>query len=129
MDVTFYLFCNLGLLDLKMRVCGDGHEGWLRVIARKRRSKVIYEMETTKEETIRKDEFKVSGEMLLTRIKELVHEGNVRRIVIKNDAGHVLAEFPLTAGVVGAILVPVWAAIGAIAALVADLTIEVERKA
>ena len=89
---------------------------------------MIDEMNTTREETTQKDEFKVSGEMLLTRIKELVHEGNVRRIVIKNDAGHVLAEFPLTVGVVGAILVPVWAAIGAIAALVADLTIEVERR-
>jgi hypothetical protein len=98
-------------------------------MARKRRTKVIDEMNATKEETTQKDEFKVSGEMMLTKIKELVHEGNVRRIVIKNDAGHVLAEFPLTAGVVGAILVPVWAAIGAIAALVADLTIEVERKA
>ena len=90
---------------------------------------MIDEMNATKEETTQKDEFKVSSEMLLTRIKEVVHEGNVRRIVIKNEAGHVLAEFPLTADVVGAILVPVWAAIGAIAALVADLTIEVERKA
>jgi hypothetical protein len=66
--------------------------------------------------------------MLLTRIKELVHEGNVRRIVIKNDAGSTIAEFPMTAGVVGAILLPVWASIGAIAALAADLTIVVERR-
>jgi DNA-binding HxlR family transcriptional regulator len=81
-----------------------------------------------KEETKKEEEFKVSGEMLLAKIKELVHEGNVRRIVIKNDEGHVYAEFPLTAGVVGVLLLPVWAAIGAIAALVADLTIVVERK-
>ena len=59
---------------------------------------MIDEMHVTKEETTQKDEFKVSGEMLLTRIKELVHEGNVRRIVIKNDAGHVLARVPADGG-------------------------------
>jgi hypothetical protein len=89
---------------------------------------MIDEMTTAREETTRKEEFKVTSEMLLTKIKELVHEGNVRRIVIKNDAGFVIAEFPMTAGVVGAILLPVWAAIGAIAALAADLTIVVERR-
>lgn len=83
---------------------------------------------TNSTETTQKDEFKVRGEMLLTRIKELIHEGNVRRIVIKNEAGNTIAEFPLTAGVVGVILLPVWAAIGAIAALAAELTIVVERK-
>jgi len=86
-------------------------------------------MEMTRQvETTRQEEFKVSGEMLLTKIRELLHEGNVRHIVIKNDAGNVIAEFPLTAGVVGVILLPAWAAMGAIAALVADLTIVVERK-
>ena len=89
---------------------------------------MIDEMNATKEETSREEEFRVTGEMLLTKIKELVHEGNVRRIVVKNDVGHVLIEFPLTAGVVGALLIPVWAAIGAIAALAADLTIVVERR-
>ena len=79
-------------------------------------------------ETTRREEFRVSGEMLLTKIKEILHEGNVRHIIIKNDAGYVIAEFPLGAGVVGAILLPTWAAIGAIAALAADLTIVVERK-
>jgi hypothetical protein len=92
-----------------------------------RRFTMINEM-PTREETTRKEEFKVTSEMLLTRIKELVHEGNVRRIVIKNEAGSTIAEFPMTAGVVGAILLPVWAAIGAIAALAADLTIVVERR-
>src|SRR6266487_653818 len=83
-----------------------------------RRFDMIDEMTTAREEntgstgTTRKEEFKVTSEMLLTKIKELVHEGNVRRIVIKNDAGFVIAEFPMTAGVVGAILLPVWAAIG-----------------
>ena len=89
----------------------------------------VTKAEASNEEASKEEEFKVTGEMLLSKIKELVHEGNVRRIVMKNDAGRVIAEFPLTAGVVGAILVPVWAAIGAIAALAADLTIVVERKA
>ena len=74
------------------------------------------------------EEFKLSGEQLLSKIKELLHEGNVRRIVLKNNEGQIMAEFPLTAGVVGALLLPMWAAIGAIAALAADLTIVVERK-
>jgi hypothetical protein len=89
---------------------------------------MIDDMTVTREEPAQKEEFRVSGEMLLSKIKELVHEGNVRRILVKNDAGQVIAEFPLTAGVVGAILLPIWAAIGAIAALAADLTIVVERR-
>jgi hypothetical protein len=93
-----------------------------------RRFDMTDQMTMTKEETTRKEEFQVTGEMLLTKIKELVHEGNVRRILIKNEAGNVIAEFPMSAGVVGAILLPVWAAIGAIAALAADLTIVVERR-
>ena len=72
-------------------------------------------------------EFKLSGESVLSKIKELVHEGNVHRVTIKNDDGHTLIEIPLTIGVVGALLLPVWAAIGAIAALAASLTIVVER--
>jgi Domain of unknown function (DUF4342) len=66
-----------------------------------------------------------SGEIIDT-VKQLVHEGNVRRITIKQD-GEVIAEFPLTFGVVGAVLAPALAAIGAIAALVSHCTIEVER--
>ncbi len=89
---------------------------------------MIDEMTTTKEESTQQEEFKVKGDMLLAKIKELIHQGNVRKIVVKNDAGHIIAEFPLTAGVVGAILLPVWAALGAIAALAADLTIIVERR-
>jgi DNA-binding HxlR family transcriptional regulator len=89
---------------------------------------MIDEMTPIKDETTRKEEFKVTSEMLMTKIKELVHEGNVRRIVVKNEAGQVIAEFPMTAGVVGAILLPVWAAICAIAALAAELTIVVERR-
>ena len=79
------------------------------------------------DEKVRNEEYKVSGEKLVGRIKELVHEGNIRRITIKNDEGKTLIEIPLTLGVVGAVLLPVWAAIGTIAALVADLTIIVEK--
>lgn len=73
------------------------------------------------------EEFKVSGEAVLSKVRELVHEGNVRRITIKNDDGKTLIEIPLTLGVIGTVLLPVWAAIGAIAALAANLTIAVER--
>lgn len=72
-------------------------------------------------------EFRVRGENLVGRIKEIVHEGNVRRIIIKNDEGRTLLEIPLTLGVVGAVLAPVWAALGAVAALAADLRIVVEK--
>jgi hypothetical protein len=79
------------------------------------------------EQKVRSEEFEVSGEMLVAKVKELVHEGNIRRITIKNEEGKTLIEIPLTLGVVGAILLPVWAAIGAIAALVANLRIVVEK--
>jgi hypothetical protein len=61
-------------------------------------------------------------------VKELVREGNVRRITIKNEEGRTLIEIPLTIGVIGTVLLPVWAAIGAIAALAANLTLAVERR-
>lgn len=77
---------------------------------------------------IRQEEFKVKGEDVVAKVKEIIHEGNIRRITIKNEEGKSLIEIPLTIGVVGAILVPVWAAIGAIAALVAKLTIVVEKE-
>jgi hypothetical protein len=79
------------------------------------------------EEKVRTEELHVNGEVLVARIKELVHEGNIRRITIKNEEGKVLFELPLTLGVVGALLVPTLAAIGAIAALVTKCTIVVER--
>lgn len=79
------------------------------------------------EENVHKEEFQVTGEAVVAKIKELVREGNIRRIIIKNEEGKVLIEIPLTVGVVGAILLPVWAAIGAIAALAANLTIVVEK--
>jgi len=75
----------------------------------------------------RTEEFRVSGEELLAKIKELVHEGNIRRIVIKNKDGGTFMEIPLTIGVVGALLAPTLAAIGALAALVTEATVVVEK--
>jgi hypothetical protein len=73
------------------------------------------------------EEFEVNSEEILGKIKELVHEGNIRRIVIKNEDGRSLIDIPLTVGVVGALLAPQLAAIGAIAALIARATLVVER--
>jgi hypothetical protein len=64
---------------------------------------------------------------LVEELKRLIHEGNVRRVVIQHE-GRTVAEFPLTAGVVGAVLAPVLAAIGALVALLKDCTIQVERE-
>jgi hypothetical protein len=75
----------------------------------------------------RKEKYRIAGEKLLSKVKELIKEGNVRRITIKNDEDKTLIEIPLTFGVVGAAIFPVWAAVGAIAALVTDCSIEVER--
>jgi len=75
-----------------------------------------------------KSEFKVQAEELLGKVKELIHEGNVRRIIIKNDKGDTYLEIPVTVGLIGALIAPVFAAIGALAALAANFTIEVERK-
>ncbi len=77
---------------------------------------------------MRTEEHKVSGRNLLDRVKQIVHEGNVRRITIKNPAGKSLLDIPLTVGVVGAVLLPFWAAVGAIAALATDYTIVVEKE-
>ena len=71
---------------------------------------------------------KVEGSELLDKVKQLIHEGNVRRVVIKQET-RTVAEFPLTVGVVGTVLAPVLAAIGALAALLTDCSIEVERVA
>jgi hypothetical protein len=74
------------------------------------------------------EQYKVGGDRVISKIKELIHEGNVRRIIIKNDEDRTLIEIPMTVGVVGVVLAPVWAAIGAVAALVANCSIEVERE-
>ena len=77
--------------------------------------------------TKRTEEFKASGEDLLKQVKNLINEGNVRRITVKNKEAKTIVELPLTIGVVGAALAPLLAAIGAIAALVTECTIVVER--
>lgn len=77
-------------------------------------------------ETI-KEEMKVKGGQLIETVKKLIHEGNVRSIAIKDKNRKTIVKFPLTVGVVGAAIAPVLAAVGAIAALVTDLTITVER--
>lgn len=77
------------------------------------------------------DTFKLDREdvdNVIAKIEELIHEGNVRRVFVKDARGVTLIEIPLTFGLVGVALLPVWAAIGAIAALAADFTIQVERK-
>jgi hypothetical protein len=73
------------------------------------------------------EEFRVDGESLIAKIKEIIHEGTVRRIIIKDDKGNTYIEIPLTVGVVGVMLIPVWAAVGAIAALASNFTIGVEK--
>ncbi len=74
------------------------------------------------------EEFRVSGDEVIKKLKQLLREGNIRRIILKNESGKVLLEIPLTVGVIGAALLPIWAAVGAIAALVAKMTIVVEKR-
>lgn len=75
-----------------------------------------------------KEEFEVVGSELVDKVKALIHEGNVRRIIVKDQAGRTLMEFPLTIGVIGTILAPVLAAVGGIAALAMKYTLVVERR-
>jgi len=75
-----------------------------------------------------REKYRVAGDKVVSTIKELIHEGNVRHVVIKNDDGRTLIEFPVAIGVAGAVLLPVWAAVGAVAALMTKCTIEVERE-
>jgi hypothetical protein len=75
-----------------------------------------------------RESFQVKGGHLIEKVKQLVHEGNVRRIIIKDSTGRTVMEVPVTVGVVGALVAPVMAAIGALAALAADYSIEVERE-
>jgi len=73
-------------------------------------------------------EFKVKAEDLMQKIRELLEEGNVNRIIIKDDKGKVYLEIPVTLGVIGALIAPILAAVGALAAWAADFTIEVMRR-
>ena len=74
-----------------------------------------------------KESFKVAADQLVDAVKKLVHEGNVRRVIIKQET-KTIAEFPLTIGVIGAVLAPMLAAVAAIATVVTDCTVEVERE-
>jgi phage-related minor tail protein len=78
--------------------------------------------------TMNSSEFKVKGEDLLNKVRELINEGNVNRIIIKDNTGKTYLEIPVTLGLIGALIAPILAAVGALAALVADFTIEVIRK-
>ena len=84
------------------------------------------------QEKVSVEELKINGDDLVAKVKELIHEGSIRRIIIKNEEGRILIEVPLTVGVVGGVigatLFPVIAAVGAIGALVAHMTIIIERK-
>jgi hypothetical protein len=79
------------------------------------------------EEKVRTEEFRVNGEDLLAKIKNLIKEGNIRRVIIKDKDGKVVFEIPLTFGVVGVLIAPQLAAIGAIAALLTEATVVVEK--
>ena len=78
--------------------------------------------------TTTKESFTINGENLLKKVKELIEEGNVRKIIIKDKSGKEIMTFPLTVGVVSAVLAPVLAAVGALAALIGECTITVERE-
>ena len=75
----------------------------------------------------RTEEFKVTGSEILNKFKELIREGNIRRIILKTEEGKTFLEIPLTVGIIGAAFAPVLAAVGAIAALVSSMTIVVEK--
>lgn len=75
-----------------------------------------------------KEEFKVNGEDLLKKVKELIHEGNIRKLIIKDEDDKTIVEIPLTYGAIGALVAPVLAVVGALAALLTRCTIVVEKK-
>jgi Flp pilus assembly pilin Flp len=73
-------------------------------------------------------EFKINGEDLVKKLKEILKEGNIRRIIIKDEKGNTLIEMPLTVGVIGSVLIPFWVAVGAIAALATKCTVIIEKR-
>lgn len=74
------------------------------------------------------EEFKIDGKELLQKVKELIHEGNIRRMIIKNEQGDTVLEIPLTLGAIGVVIAPALAAVGAVAALLTKCTLVVEKK-
>jgi len=83
--------------------------------------------EEKKQERSRTEEFRLTGGEILNKVKEVIHQGNARRIILKDEQGKTFLEIPLTVGVVGAIVAPILAAVGAIAALASNLTIIVVK--
>lgn len=83
--------------------------------------------EEKKQERSRIEEFRLTGGEILNKVKEVIHQGNARRIILKDEQGKTFLEIPLTVGVVGAIVAPILAAVGAIAALASNLTIIVVK--
>lgn len=83
--------------------------------------------EERKEGKTRFEEFRLNGGEILNKVKEIIHQGNARRIIFKDERGRTFMEIPLTVGVVGAIVAPILAAVGAVAALASNLTIVVEK--
>jgi len=77
---------------------------------------------------MKKEEFSISGDKIIEKVKEIIKEGSARRIIIKNEKDEIVAEFPLSAGAVGVLLAPALAALGAIAALLTKCTLIVEKK-
>ena len=82
----------------------------------------------TQNESSYHESFKVTGDEILTKIKEIIKEGNARRIIIKNEKDETIMEFPLTVGAIGIVLAPIFAAVGTLAALATKCTIIVEKK-
>ncbi|WP_088243943.1 DUF4342 domain-containing protein [Calothrix rhizosoleniae] len=95
-------------------------------------STIVTQTDTEPNEKVTSEEFKISGDLLVAKIKELIHQGNIRRIIIKHEEGNTLIEIPMTVGVIGGVIsaafFPVLAAIGVIGAMVAHLTIVIERQ-
>jgi hypothetical protein len=82
----------------------------------------------TQKEKSNHESFKVAGDEILTKVKEIIKEGNARKIIIKNDKDEIIMEFPLTIGAIGVVLAPIFAAVGTIAALASNCTIVVEKR-
>jgi Domain of unknown function (DUF4342) len=82
----------------------------------------------TSKEQSNQESFKVSGDEILSKIKEIIREGNARKVIIKNEKDEIIMEFPLTIGAIGVVLAPLFAAVGTIAALATDCTIVVEKR-
>ena len=82
----------------------------------------------TEKEKSNHESFKVSGDEILTKVKEIIKEGNARKIIIKNEKDEIIMEFPLTIGAIGVVLAPIFAAVGTIAALASNCTIVVEKR-